>query len=181
MRKLAVLLTPLLLLSISLAADSFTLTLVSPDLSVAPGGTLTFELSTVNDAAVDAPDPYLSFIGFSQNIGAGIDPTEGDGMDVFDYPTVAPGSEVDDLFSITWLGGATPGYGVSGSFDLSTQYCTDDTGSDCLDDNPDVILDFSASVQESATPATPEPGTLLLLTTGLVAMLRRRARSRLGD
>ena len=126
----------------------------APDLSAPPGGTIVWNLMTENDDA----SLFLSID--TVNWTAALDPAQGipDDFSAFLFPLVAPStSETDELFSIQWLPGATPGYSAANSFVISTSFCADSNYDGCVP-NDDVTLPFTASVSQPDTSA-PEPGS----------------------
>jgi hypothetical protein len=152
--------------AIPCGASTFQL-IPGPDLSAAPGGTLSWSLSISNDNT-------LSFLQIDNAVWyVTLDATEGSGDNFasFPFPILAPengGSptvEIVSFFSVTWLPTATGGYGAGGNFVISSSFCADDQQNGCIA-NPDVSLPSSASV-ENVTAAVPEPASALLFAIGV--------------
>jgi hypothetical protein len=164
----------LTILSFFWASPCLALTLMNlvlvpaPDLSGAPGATLTWQLSIENDD----PIRYLQLDGFtalaSLDLGQGSeDPA------AFSFPVVAPSTvETDGFYSIAWLPGATPGYATSGNFQIQSSFCDDNASTNCLA-NPDVLLPYSAAVGDPV----PEPSTAWLLGALIVFFSCRKMRA----
>jgi hypothetical protein len=150
-------------------ADSYTLSLMTPTVSLAAGSTYTFTGTITADAGNGAD---LSLIGASAN---GDDPLIFDTTDFYnDTPTTlgAGQSYMGDLFTVTLPSTITAGPYV-GYLNVEL----DDAAGNALIEPAKVTVNAT-----SAVAATPEPGSWALLGTGLVAvgMLRRRFAARLG-
>jgi hypothetical protein len=140
------------------------------ELSAPPGGTIVWNLMIEND------DPSLFLSIDTVNWTAVLDAAQGvpDNFSSFLFPLVAPStSETDELFSIQWLPGASPGYSAVNSFVISSSFCVDSNYDGCVP-NDDVTLPFVASVSQ----ATPEPGGAWLLVAAFAALIGRKVRAR---
>ncbi len=138
-------------------------------LSGVPGSTIAWNLLIEND------DPSLFLSIDTVNWTAVLDPSQGtpDNFSAFLFPLVAPSaSEADELFSIEWLSGATPGYSASNSFAISSSFCADSNYHGCVP-NDDVTLPFVASVSQPDS-AAPEPCCLWLVSAALALLAWRR-------
>jgi hypothetical protein len=157
-------------------ANSLFTLIPGPDLSGPAGSVLTWELESSN---ID-PSLFLQITGVT---AASFDASEGsdDSFAIFTYPAVPPGTpiEIDSFYSLTWAPTATVGYGFSGDFTITSQFCTDNAGGGC-GTSFNTLVAYSASVSESGTP---EPETLALLGLGLLGiglgLLGKRAGQRL--
>ncbi len=108
---------------------------------------------------------------------------------IFDFPEVAPGATVTEafdalngigLYELQWDPSAPLGFVNSGDFTLSGQWYDGDpfNGGNHVADAPDSLLPYSATVTDSGGGA-PEPSSLLLLATGVVAIFGwRKIRNR---
>jgi hypothetical protein len=148
-------------------ADSLFTLIPGPDLTGPAGSTLTWELESSNS------DSSL-FLEVTGVVAASFDGSEGydDSFASFTYPVLAPGTpiEIDPFYSLTWAPNAVAGYGFSGDFTITSQYCIDNVGDGC-GNSSNTLVPYSASVTESGAP---EPGTLALLGLGLLGTAFRR-------
>ncbi len=160
-----------LLLSTPYPAEAISISLrPDMDLTAPAGSTIGWGYEIINDSAF-----WLSF----DNINASLDdPAEGDvNTGVFDLPIVDPGATlILDYDQISFFGlvelTLAPllpvGTAVSGTAFGSYQIYSD-AGLANFEGAEDWSVDFSAQVSE-----VPEPGTWLLLGTGLLAVVRHR-------
>ena len=96
---------------------------------------------------------------------------------IFDFPILAPGSSVSvayqpgvaGLFELTWDAAATPGIVNSGTFIVSAEWWSDDpfAGGSFVQLATDQFAAYTASVTQEAP--VPEPSSLALVATSLVA------------
>jgi hypothetical protein len=168
-----------LLLSASVAhAGPITFSLLPGDgvISGAPGSTIGWGYSITNESTL-----WLEVFNFS---GATIENTQA-AESLFEYPIVAPGTthtvEYDPanfagLYQLTWDATAPVGFVSTGFFVLSGQFLDGDPfeGGNVVESAEDLVTSYTATV--TAATAVPEPSTLLLFTTSLVAtgIVRRR-------
>ena len=143
-------------------ADTVNYSLTTVDPTVAAGGTITFDSSIVAPSGNTGSISILSD-SFSCETGCAIDDTDFNNTPF----ELAPGeSYIDPLFTATTL--STDAAGIyEGSFDINF---ADALGNTFTDSAPfDITVGSSSSV-------TPEPGSWLLLGTGLACawLLRRR-------
>jgi hypothetical protein len=152
------------LLSAKANADTLTITLVSPVQTAAPGATLSF-FATVLAPSTNAGTLFLNVADYTTNGGMALDPTP-----FFEnYPfTLDPGASASGLlFTLTVPADEAVGIYL-GSFRIlggSTGFSGENLGG----------ANFEVDVPASAVP---EPGSILLLMTGLpgVAVLVRSKR-----
>jgi hypothetical protein len=176
-RKRWYMLAVLMLLACPPAAHAgpFTFTLLpgSGDISGEPGSTIGWGYSITN---VSADWLVLSSINHDPFASATPDTS------LFDFPILAPGATMlGGLFQITWDALAPIGLVERGSVILSAEFWDGDP----LDlSAPGSFLsladDQSAAFTATVTGPTPvpEPGTLLLMGSGAVALLRRHRKRR---
>lgn len=159
--SLTIFLLAIFLMVPSLAlADTLTLSLSNPVQSATPGSTLTF------DATVSAPSTNAAPIFLNSDNYTIESPLTLDDSDFFNFPlSLTPGgSYTGALFTVTLPSVLAPG-DYTGSFEI-------------LGGANGSAFDTLASTGFQVSP-TPEPGTVLLLATGLgllaFVMHRRRA------
>ena len=130
--------------------DSITLVLSQPTQTGAPGSTLTFD-ATVSAPLANSATVFLNFDNFGDNIpGSTID----DSGFLFNFPlSLDPGGNfTGTLFSVALPPGLAPA-SYSGFFEIFG-------GSNAEAGNPLATVNFQIN-------ATPEPGSWVLLATGL--------------
>lgn len=172
----------LTLAAVSVAqADSFTFSTLPLNgaLSGAPGATLGWGYSITNQSTTN----WLVLTNLSADLFQYGNP----GAFIFDFPIIAPLSTVTvaynslngtGLFEFTWDANAPAGFTNSGAFLLSGEFWDGDplAGGNFVGFAPDQSAAYSVSVAAGTTPV-PEPSTLLLVTTGLVAAGLHRRKS----
>lgn len=86
------------------------------------------------------------------------------------------------LFGLTWDAAAPVGFTNSGTFVLSAEFWDGDPFADgnFVDFAPDQLAAYSASVSATSTVPVPAPSTLILLGSGLAAVLARGWRKRVA-
>jgi hypothetical protein len=161
-------------------ADALTFTLatipVSGDISGPAGTTIGWGYTITNNSATD----WL----VTTNLSAGLFMHGTPDAFPFNSPIVAPGATVSQiydpmtplgLFQLTWDLTAPVGFVNSGTFIVSAEFWTGDPSlAGSMFDLPaaDQSAPYSATV--TGGMAVPEPGTLLLLATGLAGIVLRR-------
>jgi hypothetical protein len=167
----------LLLLDGSVFASDITLTLIpaTGDVSGSAGSTVGWGYTISNNTPNWLEPLSLSAGSFS----------DGTPNLIFNYPDIGPNSSVAEDFSLVttpscssppcglyefaWASNAPAGTVNSGAFVVSSDYFSGNPANPTSTDlgaAPDASADYSASVS-SAVTVTPEPGTLLLLVTGI--------------
>lgn len=190
--KRAAALLPLLSLGIGssclLRGDSYTFSLIPDDgnISGAPGDTIGWGYSITNDSTTD----WLLATNLNADSFAYGTPTL-----LFDFPEVAPGATVTELFDPIGMTGlyedvlnasAPNGAVDSGEFDLSAQWYNGDpfNGGTYIADAVDTDASYSATV--TSANAVPEPSTFALMGTEITLVIgwwvfrRRRLRATVG-
>ena len=174
-----VLLIPLLLAatapSLLLGSDIYTFTTIPGDgnISGAPGATIGWGYSITNESTSD----WLLATNLNADSFAFGTPTL-----LFDFPEVAPGATVSEVFDPIGLTGlyedvlnvSAPNESVdSGNFVLSAQWYDGDpfNGGKFIADAVDTDAAYAATVTSSSS--TPEPSSFLLLAIGIIAMVSR--------
>jgi hypothetical protein len=169
-----------LLLSASLVqASPITFSLLPADgaISGEAGSTIGWGYSITNGSTL-----WLEVFNFS---GATIENTQA-AESLFDYPFVAPGAthtvaydpaNLGGLFQLTWDATAPIDFITTGLFTISSSFYDGDplAGGNFVEPAEDQVVAYTATVTAAAT-AVPEPSTLLLFTTSLIAtgLVRRR-------
>jgi len=158
------------------ADDTVTFTVLPPDVSGPAGTTVGWGYSITNNSTTD----YLDISGV--DAGVFLDGTPDSSPFLFSFSSLAPGATdtqaydpLNDLglFQLTWDADAPVGFTNSGTFGLYGAFCDPSLGDNtCAEDlsvpSTDLAFaDYSATVSPSGVVATPEPGTLLLLCSGL--------------
>jgi protein-disulfide isomerase len=160
-----------------LFADTYTFSLVpaSGDISGAPGATIGWGYSITNDSTSDwLLATNLNADSFSY----------GTPILLFDFPEVAPGATVTELFDPVAMTGlyedvlnssAPNGSVDSGDFDLSAAWYNGDpfNGGTFIADAVDIEAPYSATVG-TGTSSMPEPSSLLLCALGMAAIVALR-------
>ena len=164
-------------------AEAISITLRPGTVLTAPaGGTVGWGYEIINDS--------LFWLSFDNINGLLTNPAYGDvDTSVFDLPVVDPGATlVLDYDPINALGlleltlGALPaGTPIPGEVFGSYQIYNDaGLAQDAFQGSADWNVPFSAEVATQAA-VVPEPGTWLLVASGVLALRRLRARRRIGD
>ncbi len=167
----------------SVRADSFTFTLEPDpgDVSGPAGSTVGWGYSITNDSSTD----YLTLTGVDSDLFLATDGTPD--ASIFDFPVLAPLQTITEdydpiafvgLFQFTWNSGLPVGTTETGNFTVYAQFCDSADLSNCGDTVSESAA-YTATVSPSGAVATPEPSTILLLSTALFALgiySRRSAR-----
>jgi hypothetical protein len=104
-------------------------------------------------------------------------------LNIFDLPILAPLATrtvpydgINGLYELTWDAGAPAGFVNSGVFVLTAQFWDGDplAGGTLIGPANDQSDDYAATVTGGVAP---EPATMLLVGSGLIAFARRRARA----
>jgi hypothetical protein len=147
--------------------DGVSFTLVSANLSGSPTHTLTWQYDIVNDSGFSVFANKVDSSIWSRGVGDGspFDFFAGSGFVILDQSSLMGGT----LFSFIPDPGVSSSFN-SGVFDLFVQ----------LSDPNKTVIDLSAKYTATITSSTnvPEPGTLMLLSSGLLAgllVIRRAA------
>lgn len=169
----------LLICAKALPADSFQFSLIPESGSVAgsSGTSVGWGYSITNQSSADwlattdlTSDPFLN----------------GTPTLLFDFPTIAPGQTVTELFNtstatglyeLTWDSGAPDGFVNTGNFVLSAQWWDGDplSGGAEIAAAPDASVAYSATASAVVNNA-PEPSAWLLVGSGLIFLMRLRRR-----
>jgi hypothetical protein len=151
-------------------------------ISGTPGETVGWGYSITNNSSTDWLQP--------ENLISDSFPSDLEPNAIFDYPEIAPLQTVTELFSTSVLNGACVSLDcgvfevvipitavapatVTGTFTIQAEYFADSAES--IDDGPASSLsaDYTLNVV-SASTATPEPGTITMLVTGLALVFVRK-------
>lgn len=164
-------------------ADSWTFSLVPANgaISGPPGATIGWGYSITNQSSTN----WLMVTGISSDPFLHATPD----AFLFTFPILAPMASLtvpynattfEGLFQITWDPTAPVGFINTGVFVLNAEFWDNDPlgGGNFLSLGLDQSAAYSASV--SGTAPVPEPGTLLLIGSGLVGVLAHR-RSQVRD
>lgn len=183
--KTVVLAVAVLLFSVASFADDVTLTLIpaSGGVSGPAGSTVGWGYTITNNTSNWLETLSLDAGSF----------TDGTPNLIFDFPTVAPNSSVTETFSsvtnlscvsppcglyeFTWDSNASAGTVNSGTFNLSSEYFNGDPSNPAsidLGPAPDASIEYS--VTANSVGITPEPGTLILIATGICTLVLSRRR-----
>jgi hypothetical protein len=180
--QLLVLVVPLLLTATApsrlLASDLYTFSTIPTDgnISGAPGATIGWGYSITNESTSD----WLLATNLDADSFAFGTPTL-----LFDFPEVAPGATVTEVFDPIGLTGlyedvlddsAPNGSVDSGDFVLSAEWYNGDpfNGGTLIGDAPDMEAAYTATVTSSSS--TPEPSSFVLLAGGLLLIIGSRFR-----
>lgn len=161
-----------------------TITLLPPtgSLEAAPGETVGWGYEIVNDD----PDLWLVVLGLTPS---GFQSGTGSDL-IFDYPIVAPDSTLtrtyipgtQGLYEFTFDPNTPAGFVTSGVFQISVGLWAGDpfAGADFVGMLDDFLLPYSVSTPAPPPTNVPEPGTLLLLSSGIgiVGLSRQRRTAR---
>lgn len=149
-------------------ADTFSFSAEPTDgaISGTPGSTVGWGYTITNDSSTQWL--LLTDLNATTSFPNGV------ATNIFDYPVIAPDETVTVAFSavagtglyeLTWNADAPIGFTITGQFDMSADFCTDDTLATCST-TPDVFAPFSVSVT-----GVPEPGVITLLALGLACYM----------
>ncbi len=165
------------LAGIALACSGSTLTLLpGTAISGAPGSTIGWGYSIQNTSATQ----WLQPLSLSTGSFASLNP-----VSIFDFPAIAPGQTVTELFSTTTLNGAcsqlpcglyeivipsgTSPVTVSGTFTILSDFFNGNPNGSGVDAGSAPNLTAAYSVSVTPASAIPEPASVMLVITALAA------------
>jgi hypothetical protein len=159
--------------SLLLGSDAYTFSTIPGDgnISGAPGATIGWGYSITNESTSD----WLLAINLSADSLAFGTPTL-----LFDFPEVAPGATVTEIFDPIGMTGlyedvlndpVPDGSVDSGDFVLSAQWYNGDpfNGGTFIADAVDTDAAYTATVNSASS--TPEPSSFVLLASGIIAII----------
>lgn len=175
-RKIA-LLVCIFVLATSISAQALTLTLnpVGGSISGVPGSTVGWGYTVTNDSAID----WVTIGGGSNFSTLETWVTNYQDFTQFNFQVLAPGAsftQVYDALLLTGIGSididslATPGWVASGTIDFYYNLFNGDPNSGGID------LGVQLIQADADVTATPEPGTIMLLGSGLMGLVPFRRR-----